>query len=63
MQRLEAIDLADRLREQEELLPACEWCGRLGLYVLEERPDPHFGALGVVQRRLMCADCGRLSVT
>jgi hypothetical protein len=63
MQTLEAIDLTDRLREQEEHLPACTTCGQLRLYVLEERPDPNFGVLGVVQRTLRCADCDRLSVT
>jgi hypothetical protein len=56
--------LADRLREQEEHLPICPAC-RIGtLCVVEERPDPLFGALGVVQRILKCdaSDCGQLTV-
>jgi hypothetical protein len=55
--------LADRLREQEEHLPGCRWCGRGQLYVLEEHLDANYGALGVVQRTLKCdwAGCGRLT--
>ena len=55
---------ADRLREQEEHLPICPAC-RIGtLCIVEERPDPIFGALGVVQRVLKCnaSDCGRFTV-
>lgn len=54
--------LADSLRLQEERLPFCQWCKCDSLYVLEERPDPHFGRLGVVQRILKCGtlDCGKV---
>jgi hypothetical protein len=60
---VDAPGLADRLREQEEHLPICRWCGCGQLYVLEECPDPNFGALGVVQRTLKCdwAGCGKLT--
>jgi hypothetical protein len=63
MQTHGVVDLTDRLCEQEEHLPACPRCGRTNLYVLEERPDPNYGALGVVQRTLQCADCSKLIVT
>jgi hypothetical protein len=56
------VSLRDRLVEQEEHLPSCRWCRRASLYVLEERPDPIFGALGVVERTLKCARCGRQTV-
>ena len=62
--RGDADSLADRLREQEEHLPICPAC-RIGtLCVVEERPDPIFGALGVVQRVLKCdaSDCGQFTV-
>jgi hypothetical protein len=61
---VDASGLVDRLREQEEQLPTCPWCGRGRLYVLKESLDPNFGALGVVQRTLKCdwVDCGKLTV-
>jgi hypothetical protein len=58
-----AAALAERLREQAERFPACQWCGHASLYLLEERPDMNFGALGVVQRTLKCADCEELTIT
>jgi hypothetical protein len=56
------VTLADSLIDQEDQLPPCRWCRRATLYVLEERPDPIFGALGVVERTLKCAGCGQLTV-
>ena len=56
--------LAEQLREQEEHPLICRFCKIGNLYVLEERPDSIFGALGVVNRVLKCdvADCGKLTV-
>ena len=56
------VTLADSLIDQEDQLPPCRWCRRATLYVLEERPDPIFGALGVVERTLKCTGCGQLTV-
>jgi hypothetical protein len=57
-----AATLADRLLEQEDLLPPCRWCGWAALYVHEERLDPIFGALGIVERTLKCARCDKLTI-
>ena len=42
----------------------CPWCGRGKIDLVEEKPDPIFGALGVASRTLRCdaVDCGRLTV-
>lgn len=43
--------------------PLCPWCGTGRLEVIEETPDPNFGALGVSSRTLRCnaPACGRLT--
>ena len=45
-----------------EAPPLCPWCGSGHLEVIEETPDPYFGALGVSSRILRCDSpaCGRL---
>ena len=58
----EPSGLADRLREQEECLPDCPTCKGASLYILEERLDPNYGVLGIVQRTLKCPNCGQLMV-
>ena len=46
-----------------EAPPVCPWCGTGHLDVIEETPDPNFGALGVSSRILRCdaPACGRLT--
>ena len=48
-----------------EALPVCPWCGAGHLNVIEETPDPNFGALGVSSLTLRCdaPACGRLTKT
>jgi hypothetical protein len=43
-------DLADMLREQEARPAVCPVCGKGKLRVLDEKPDPIYGALGAVRR-------------
>jgi hypothetical protein len=42
----------------------CPWCSRGRVDVVEETPDPIYGALGMVTRTLRCdaPDCGRLTI-
>ena len=44
--------------------PTCAFCGKGKLVLIAERPDPNFGALGVVEQTLRCdwADCGKLTI-
>lgn len=44
--------------------PTCTFCGKGKLVLIAERPDPNFGALGVVEQTLRCdsADCGKLTI-
>jgi hypothetical protein len=44
--------------------PTCAFCGKGKLVLIDERPDPNFGALGVVEQTLRCdsADCGKLTI-
>ena len=44
--------------------PTCAFCGKGKLVLIAERPDPTFGALGVVEQTLRCdwADCGKLTI-
>jgi hypothetical protein len=44
--------------------PTCAFCGKGKLLLIGERPDPNFGALGVVEQTLRCdsAECGRLTI-
>ena len=34
--------------------PTCAFCGMGKLVLIDERPDPNFGALGVVEQTLRC---------
>lgn len=44
--------------------PTCAFCGKGKLVLIDERPDPNFGTLGVVQQTLRCdsADCGKITI-
>ena len=44
--------------------PTCAFCGKGKLVLIDERPDPNFGALGVVEQTLRCdwADCGKVTI-
>jgi hypothetical protein len=43
--------------------PTCSWCGQGKLDLIDERPDPNFGALGMSTRTLRCDSptCGKLT--
>ena len=55
--------VAARLSLQDNR-PTCAFCGKGKLVLIAERPDPNFGALGVVEQTLRCdrADCGKLTI-
>jgi hypothetical protein len=55
--------VADKLSLIEER-PTCEWCGRGKLRLIDEKPDPNYGRLGVTIQTLKCDDlrCGKLTV-
>lgn len=44
--------------------PKCSWCRKGKLDLIEERPDPIFGVLGMTLQTLKCdaADCGKLTI-
>lgn len=44
--------------------PICAFCGEGKLVLIAQRPDPNFGALGVVEQTFRCnaAECGRLTI-
>ena len=44
--------------------PICACCGKGRLILIDERPDPNFGILGVVEQTLKCdsAECGKITV-
>jgi hypothetical protein len=44
--------------------PACSWCGRGKLDLIDERPDPIFGVLGMRLSTLKCVapECGKLTI-
>ena len=44
--------------------PICAFCGKGRLILIDERPDPNFGILGVVEQTLKCdsADCGKITI-
>jgi hypothetical protein len=48
----------------EDSRPTCAFCGNGKLVLIAERPDPNFGALGVVEQTLRCnwAGCGKLTI-
>ena len=43
--------------------PTCECCGKGKLELIDERPDPIFGVLGVICQTLKCdfPECGKLT--
>ena len=43
----------------------CKVCGKGVLVLVDERPDPHYGALGMTQQTLKCdcPECGSTLVT
>jgi hypothetical protein len=55
--------VAARLSPQENR-PTCVCCGRGQLVLVEERPDPNYGILGVVQQTLKCdsPECGKITI-
>ena len=55
--------VADKLSLREER-PTCEHCGRGKLRLIDERPDPNFGRLGVTTQTLKCDDpaCGKITI-
>lgn len=42
----------------------CAFCGKGKLVLIAERPDPNFGALGVVEQTFRCnsSECGKLTI-
>ncbi len=55
--------VAARLSPQETR-PICVSCGKGQLVLVEERPDPNYGILGVVQQTLKCdsPECGKITI-
>lgn len=49
---------------QLESRPLCSCCGKGRMVLVEEKPDPNYGALGVLQQILKCdsPDCGAVTV-
>ena len=48
----------------QENRPICACCGKGRLGLVDERPDPNFGILGMFQQTLKCdsAKCGKLTI-
>jgi hypothetical protein len=48
----------------EDNRPFCACCGKGRLVMVDERPDPNFGILGMFQQTLKCdsAECGKLTI-
>jgi hypothetical protein len=44
--------------------PTCECCGQGKLELIDERPDPNFGVLGMTCQTLECdfLECGKLTI-
>ena len=55
--------VAARLSLQENR-PTCVCCGKGRLVLVEERPDPTYGMLGMVQQTLKCdsPECGKITI-
>ena len=51
-------------RSRHDDRATCEGCGQGKLDLIDERPDPIFGALGMTCQTLKCdfLECGKLSV-
>lgn len=61
LEELHAV--AARLAQQENR-PLCRDCGNGRLVLIDEKPDPNFGVLGLRQKILKCdsPDCGKLTI-
>ena len=48
----------------EESQSTCAFCGKGHLVLIDERPDPNFGMLGMMDQTLKCdsPDCGKITV-
>jgi len=59
----ELYAVASRLSHQAER-PLCGFCGRGRLILIDERPDPNFGILGLLQQTLKCdsPECGKFTI-
>jgi len=55
--------VAAKLSFQEDK-PTCAFCGRGRLVLIDERPDPNFGILGMLCQTLKCdsPECGKLTI-
>ena len=44
--------------------PICACCGKGRLVMIDERPHPNFGILGMFQQTLKCdsSECGKLTI-
>jgi|SRR5260370_25715368 hypothetical protein len=48
----------------QEHRPICVRCGKGRLVLIDERPDPNFGILGLLQQTLECdsPECGKVTI-
>ena len=55
--------VAAKLTPRDER-PTCQCCGRGKLDLIDERPDSHFGVLGMTCQTLKCdfLECGKLTI-
>ena len=62
LEQLQAV--AARLSPRDADRPICQRCGRSNLDLVDERPHPIYGALGVICRTYRCdsVDCGALTL-
>lgn len=56
--------LVERTSAPRDDRPTCGWCKRGRLDLIEEKPDPIFGALGMTVSTLKCdaPECGKLTI-
>jgi hypothetical protein len=50
---------------RQETQPICGCCGKGRLVLIDERPDPNFGVLGMFRQTLKCdsPECGEVTIT
>jgi hypothetical protein len=55
--------VAAKLSSQDSR-PLCAFCGKGRLVMIDERPDPNFGILGLFRQTLRCdsAECSKLTI-
>ena len=55
--------VAAKLSFQEDR-PTCASCGQGRLVLIDEKPDPDFGILGMLRQTLKCdsPECGKLTI-